>query len=69
MGAVMAAHRSPVSMLIKVGGVPGAGALLPAATDTRNVRVVLTGQPPAGSTFQERGACIWRFEKLSPVFI
>lgn len=67
MGAVMAAHRSPVSMLMKVGGCPGA--LLPATTDTRNVRVVLTGQPPAGSTFQERGACIWRFEKLSSVFI
>lgn len=44
---------------------------LPAATDAGDVWMILAGQPPTGSAFQEGGARgwrVWRFKEFSSVF-
>lgn len=63
--AVKAVHR----IVHRYGWLLSHDSLLPATADTSNVRVVLTRQPPTGSTFQERGTYVWRVKELSSVFI
>lgn len=65
--AVKAVHR--IAMSIFTADFLSHNLLLPATADTSNVRMILTWQSSASSTFQEWGTYVWWVKELSSVFI